>query len=150
MVGVVGAFVPGALVSFREAGISALSGYVLFFLVARGYARLRGLEGLGQGDWKLAAMMGAFLGVQRLLLTVFLGSLAGLVWGLVQATRLRSSAPLPGLEGENAAVPEFPPPDEPVSIGKFRLPFGTFLAASAIFVLFLGDFILAWYGSFFR
>lgn len=168
LIGVLGAFIPHALVSFREASLGAAFGYVLFFLVAEGYARLRGMEGLGQGDWKLAAMMGAFFGVQRLLLTVFLGSLSGLAYGLVQATRPRAEEPPadlgtpplatdvsgePSVEGPEvlaSATPDSMPPEEPVSIGKFRLPFGTFLAAAGIFVLFLGDFVLAWYGSFFR
>ena len=172
LVGVMGAFLPGALVDWREAALSAGFGYVTFFLVAEGYARLRGIEGLGQGDWKLAAMMGAFLGGQRLLLTVFLGSLSGLAYGLVQATRLsRRGASVvlpqsaaaetdPGLEAAVEIVnedplaessPSDPPPtDEPSPIGKYRLPFGTFLAASGILVLLFGDFIVGWYGAFFR
>ncbi|MBK5257050.1 MAG: prepilin peptidase, partial [Vicinamibacteria bacterium] len=68
LVGILASLVPGALIGWREAGLAAGFGYLGFFLVAEGYARLRGIEGLGQGDWKLAAMMGAFLGGQRLLL----------------------------------------------------------------------------------
>ena len=41
-------------------------------------------------------------------------------------------------------------PTEPPPIGRYRLAFGTFLAASAILVLFLGDPILRWYSRFFR
>ena len=40
--------------------------------------------------------------------------------------------------------------EAPPSIGKYRLPFGTFLCASAIFVLFCGDALLGWYASLFR
>lgn len=192
LVGLAGSFLPGALIDWREAGLSAGFGYVAFFLVAEVYARLRGIEGLGQGDWKLAAMMGSFLGGQRLMLAVFLASLSGMVYGLVQATRLRREAasrpvapavpsepfapiPMEGSEsdrspsaespmGENAAPPLATEPasaagqteapssheTEGVSIGKYKLPFGTFLAACAIFVLFWGDPILAWYASLFR
>lgn len=192
LVGVLGAFLPGALIGWREAGLSAAFGYVAFFLVAEGYARLRGIEGLGQGDWKLAAMMGAFLGSQPLLLTVLLGSLSGLAYGLVQATRARaagagapaeagpagvssdssgvaasdastteaafsrtherSSAEAPPQQASaQGAQPDDPHRDEvPASIGKYRLPFGTFLCASAIFVLFCGDALLGWYASLFR
>lgn len=164
LIGVAGSFLPGALIGWREAALAALFGYVAFFFVAEGYARLRGIEGLGQGDWKLAAMMGAFLGVQRLMLTVFLASLTGMTYGLIQAWRLRReelrlpAAPesvdlLPlSLEPALSAEPvESPPPAlEPVSIGKYKLPFGTFLAGCAVFVLFYGDPILLWYASFFR
>lgn len=170
-VGLAGTFLPGALIGWRESALAAVFGYVAFFLVAEGYARLRGIEGLGQGDWKLAAMMGTFLGGQRLMLTVFLASVSGMIFGLIQAWRQRraefASEPLE----ESAAIPAAPPdanapnqlpegaPDtpvadpsteEPVSIGKFRLPFGTFLAASAIVVLFRGDGLLEWYASLFR
>ena len=136
LIGLAGALVPGALVDWKEAGLAAAFGFVAFFLVAQGYKHVRGIEGLGQGDWKLAAMMGAFLGGQRLMLTVFLASLSGMVYGLIQAMRLR---------GQSESVSCAPP-----SIGKYKLPFGAFLAASAIFVLFWGDPVLAWYGSLFR
>lgn len=166
LVGIAGSFLPGALVDWRESGLAAGFGYVAFFVVAEGYARLRGIEGLGQGDWKLAAMMGAFLGVQRLMLAVFLASLSGMVYGLVQAFRLRAvqddPTPIVPVAGEAVAAATHPVdfgatpdepvaiPDEPISIGKYKLPFGTFLAASAIFVLFFGDAILLWYASFYR
>ncbi|HRB13597.1 MAG TPA: hypothetical protein PKU70_11340, partial [Vicinamibacteria bacterium] len=51
---------------------------------------------------------------------------------------------------EGGEAPPGEPGPEPVSIGKFKLPFGTFLAACAIFVLFGGDPILIWYASLFR
>lgn len=173
--GLFASWLPGALVSWKEAVFAAALGYVTFFLVAEGYARLRGIEGLGMGDWKLAAMMGSFLGVRHLLLVVFLGSLSGLVYGLVQAFRQRrallaGSSPgvfeavpvsIPHLDVTPAAPvvarPEPAPDSDPDSgtdpapppIGRFRLPFGTFLAAAGVFVLFLGDEVLAWYSGFF-
>ena len=156
LIGIAGSLLPGALIGWREAGIAAGLGYVAFLLVAEGYAKLRGIEGLGQGDWKLAAMMGAFLGVQRLMLTVFLASVSGMVYGIIQALRLRAAggiqalpdAPVEPTEPSANAVPSGGV--EPPPIGRYRLAFGTFLAASAIFVLFLGDPILRWYSRFFR
>jgi len=148
LVGVAGSLLPGTLIGWREAVLAAVFGYAAFFLVAEGYARLRGIEGLGQGDWKLAAMMGAFLGVQRLMLTVFLASLSGMTYGLVQAWRQRREELRLPAAAEGLETP--PVPAEPTPIGKFKLPFGTFLAACALFVLFWGDPILVWYASFFR
>jgi leader peptidase (prepilin peptidase)/N-methyltransferase len=161
LAGIFGTFLPGALIDWREAGLSVTFGYVAFFLVAEGYLRLRGIEGLGQGDWKLAAMMGAFLGWQRLLLTVFLGSVSGMTYGLIQAFKQRAEvdlhapSPSPSLPLDSAAPQPGAPLEEiadaqPAPIGKYKLPFGTFLAASAIVVLFVGDPVLIWYGSLFQ
>jgi leader peptidase (prepilin peptidase)/N-methyltransferase len=174
-IGIVSSQVPGALITGRQALLASVFGYAAFYLIAAGYARWRGIEGLGQGDWKLSAMMGAFLGPRKLMLAVFVGSLSGMTYGLAQAFRQRAGAGAPGLpepapatglsERREEAAPVAPPagstpssdsdspgdgtPSERVSIGRYRLPFGTFLAASAIFVLFLGDRILEWYGRFF-
>lgn len=174
--GIAGSFLSGALVDWKESALAAGFGYVSFFMVAEFYARVRGIEGLGQGDWKLAAMLGAFLGGHRLLLTVFFGSISGMVYGLIQGFRMKSvwaepsaTAPEPPAPAPAEPAPPIPSPgpvaeaivpgtpgaqgietEEPVSIGKFKLPFGTFLAASAIFVLFAGDAVLSWYASLFR
>jgi leader peptidase (prepilin peptidase)/N-methyltransferase len=179
-IGIASSQVSGALVTGGQAVLASLLGYAAFFLIALGYARLRGIEGLGQGDWKLSAMMGAFLGPRKLMLAVFLASISGMIYGLVQALRLRALAPSatngepsPAEAWEANALPESregaPPvqgsqesapspgsdtesdvmsPDN-VSIGRYRLPFGTFLAGSAIFILFFGDRVLEWYGRFF-
>ena len=138
--GVVSTFLPGAFISWKESALAALLGFLSFFLVAKSYSKMRGIEGLGMGDWKLAAMMGSFLGGRALLLIVFLGSLSGMAYGLVQALRLRGAA---------VVESEIPSGDDDPSIGKYRLPFGTFLAAAAILVLFRGEAVLYWYSSFF-
>jgi leader peptidase (prepilin peptidase)/N-methyltransferase len=78
------------------------------------------VEGLGQGDWKMVAMLGAFLGWEKMLLTVFLASLGGTLVGLA----------LIGLRGETM---------------KYKLPLGTFIGASGVAVVFLGDPLLTWY-----
>jgi leader peptidase (prepilin peptidase) / N-methyltransferase len=106
----------------RESVLAAVGGYVIFMLIARTWERMRGMEALGQGDWKLAAMLGAFFGWQKLLLTVFMASLAGTLVGLV----------LIAIGGRNF---------------QHRLPLGTFLGAAGILVLFLGDPVVGWYGN---
>lgn len=103
-----------------DAALAAAGGYLGFAALARAYQHSRGIEGLGQGDWKLAAMLGAFLGGQRLLLVVLLSSVAGTVVGLaLMATAGRSA--------------------------QHKLPFGTFLGLTGIAVLFVGEAVLAWY-----
>jgi len=114
---------PEAAVSFADALIGAGVASGLLWLVAEGYFRARGREGMGLGDVKMMAMAGAFLGLQRALLTILLGSLLGSVIGI--------------------AV---------IAIGRkgrdFELPFGTFLGAGAMLVVFFGSSALDWYRAF--
>jgi leader peptidase (prepilin peptidase) / N-methyltransferase len=98
----------------------AAGGYLSLMLVAFVWKRLRHVEGLGQGDWKMTAMLGAFLGWQGMLLTVFLASLAGTFVGVA----------LMLFAGRT---------------GQHRLPLGTFLGLAGIAVVFAGDPLLRWY-----
>ena len=107
-----------------ESIASAAGGYLAFFAVAESYRRARGVEGLGQGDWKMAAMLGAMLGWQKLLLTVLLAAVAGTVVGVALMALRRHAAQHP-------------------------LPLGTFLGIAGIAVVFAGDALLVWYRSVF-
>jgi leader peptidase (prepilin peptidase) / N-methyltransferase len=123
--GLAASFLPGSPVKPLAAAAAALGGYVVLFAVARAYRRLRGGEGLGQGDWKMAAMLGAFLGWQKLLLVVLLASLSGTVVGLAFVIFWGRTL-------------------------RYALPLGTFLGIAGIIVVFAGDPLLAWYGGLFR
>jgi leader peptidase (prepilin peptidase)/N-methyltransferase len=103
--------------------VSAAVGYGAFMAIARAWEALRGIEALGQGDWKMAAMLGAFFGWEKLLVTVFLATLAGSVVGVVaMVTHGR------GL--------------------KDQLPLGTFLGAAGVTVVFAGDLLVDTYRQF--
>ena len=102
----------------------ALGGGVLF-VVGEGYYRLRGVEGMGMGDVKMLAMIGAFLGWPLMLLTLVLASFAGSVIGVAMIATRR---------GGMQAV----------------LPFGTFLAVGALAAAVAGDPLLTWYLGFYR
>jgi prepilin signal peptidase PulO-like enzyme (type II secretory pathway) len=78
---------------------------------------------MGLGDVKMMAMAGAFLGLQRALLTILLGSLLGSLIGIAVVTI--------GRKGRD-----------------FELPFGTFLGAGAVLVMFWGSSALNWYRAF--
>jgi leader peptidase (prepilin peptidase)/N-methyltransferase len=125
VLGLAATFVPGWTVDLRSAAGSAAAGYLAFWAVAKSYEKTRGQEGLGQGDWKMAAMLGAFFGWQRMLLTIFLAALSGTLVGLAFIAARR---------------------------GDFqrKLPFGTFLGAAGLLCLFAGDPIVAWYRTFFE
>lgn len=112
----------GALVG---AGAIAIAGWL-------GEAALK-REAMGFGDVTLMAVVGAALGPQRALLTVFVGAALGVVVFLgvvIPVSRLRR--PASALDGaEAAALP--------------LVPFGVFLAPAAILTLFYGDSLIHWY-----
>ena len=72
------------LATLPEAVLGAMAGYGSLWLVQRTYRLLRGREGLGSGDLKLTAMLGAWLGWQTLPGIVFLASIGGVAAGLAQ------------------------------------------------------------------
>lgn len=106
--------------SWSDSLIGILLGGGLLWAVAEGYARLTGREGMGGGDIKLLAMIGAFLGWRAIPVTVLVGSLLGSVIGLS----------LMALRGRDT---------------KMAIPFGPFLAAGAVVALFWGERIIDWY-----
>jgi leader peptidase (prepilin peptidase)/N-methyltransferase len=91
----------------------AVLGYGLLWLVSWGFERLAGKEGMGQGDLKLLAALGAWVGVWSLLPLLLLASVSGLIFGVFQKIR--------GQLGHN---------------GHFA--FGPFLAFSGFACFFLG------------
>jgi leader peptidase (prepilin peptidase)/N-methyltransferase len=113
---------PHAVLSTVDALLGALVGSGLLWIVGEGYFRLRGKEGMGLGDVKMMAMVGAFLGVKRTLLTILFGSLLGSVIGIVIMLATRKGR-------------------------DYELPFGAFLAAGALVVVFFGTPVLNWYQS---
>ena len=70
--------------------IGALAGFAALTLLAWGYQRLRGREGLGGGDSKMLGAIGAWLGWRALPLVVFAAAMAGLVWCALRLARGRS------------------------------------------------------------
>lgn len=111
-------------IGWKSALAGAAAGALGLFLVAWLYQRLRGRAGMGMGDVKLAAMLGAFLGLSGIALTVLLASLVGSVLGLgIMAARKGT--------------------------GTTALPFGSFLAPAAAITLLWGPRIWHWYAGFF-
>ncbi len=77
--------------------IGALAGYLSLWLVYHGFRLLTGKEGMGYGDFKLLAALGAWIGWQMLPLIILLSSLVGAVIGLIMIglKRHKSSQPMP-------------------------------------------------------
>lgn len=71
------------LVAARVAILGAVSGYLSLFILSRAYAYVRHQEGLGLGDAKLLAAIGAWLGWQILPMIVLGATLLNLLWALL-------------------------------------------------------------------
>lgn len=112
-------FLPGGI-SWLDSLIGLVSGGGALYLVAALYARITGREGLGGGDIKLLAMIGAWLGWISLPLIVLMSSLSGAVIGSVFI-----------LVGGKGA--------------RTQIPFGPFLSLGALSYLFFGREISIWY-----
>src|SRR5262245_55457893 len=71
------------IIALTASLLGAVIGSGLLWGVAEAHLRLRGMERMGFGDVKMMAMVGAFLGAPRALLTIMIGSLLGSVLGLL-------------------------------------------------------------------
>ncbi|MFO7982656.1 MAG: prepilin peptidase [Desulfuromonadales bacterium] len=103
-----------------ESAIGILVGGGSLYLVAWLYELLAKKEGMGGGDIKLLAMLGAFMGWRAIFPVIFIASLLGTVVGV----------PLMLLNKKD---------------GGFPIPFGPFLAAASLIYLFQGHRLIGWY-----
>jgi leader peptidase (prepilin peptidase) / N-methyltransferase len=114
--------VSGTFVPLTDAVIGAAAGYLSLWVVYWAYKLATGKEGMGYGDFKMNAAVGAFLGWKMLPVVILLSSLVGLVFGGLQmfAARRRWDA-------------------------GFRFHFGPYIAMAGVVALFWGEAILRWY-----
>ncbi len=142
---------PGILVGFacsflwpgfwKESLLGILLGGGLLFLLSWGYSLLRGREGMGMGDVKLLAMMGAFLGWRSLLFIALFASVQGVLAALVMwLAGVELKPPLPEEDEEEPPASEPGPDGPPEKVGFLgaAIPFGPFLALAAVEYLFFG------------
>ena len=115
------------------------------------YLRWRGTEGMGFGDVKLMAMIGAFLGMKLTVLTIFTASLAGSIFGLstVLLVWLKRTRRFAKRFADSAAARQRAWQSAQLVYRNFQMPFGVFLGSMALVALFFGDRFLHWYGRFF-
>jgi leader peptidase (prepilin peptidase) / N-methyltransferase len=114
--------IPWTFVPLHDAVLGAVAGYASLWLVYWAFKLATGKEGMGYGDFKMNAAVGAFLGWKMLPLVILLSSLVGLVFGALQmfAARGRWDA-------------------------GFRFHFGPYLAVAGVVALYWGDAIVRWY-----
>jgi leader peptidase (prepilin peptidase)/N-methyltransferase len=108
-----------------DCAIGAAGGGGVLWLLRWAWKRATGVEGMGLGDVKMLAMIGAFLGWQQVWTVGFLASLAGAIVGIGLAVLGKRSL-------------------------QSRLPFGTFLALAAYVASLCGDQLLNWYLRYFE
>jgi leader peptidase (prepilin peptidase)/N-methyltransferase len=107
----------------RDALIGVVVGGGILYAIAWGYYLWRREEGLGMGDVKMLAMVGAFLGWKAVLVTLVLSSFSGALIGVTLIAAQRGGM-------------------------KLALPFGTFLAIGAAVAMFAGEPLVNWYAGF--
>lgn len=120
----------GARLLFAERGmhldaaidsvLGAAIGALFLFIVAFGYEKIKKQEGLGGGDIKLIAMLGAFFGWKAAIFILLVSSVLGSIVGAVFLIALRKGI-------------------------RYAIPFGPFLAAAGLIYMFVGERIIMWY-----
>lgn len=141
-------------VGLRSSLLGALGGAGFLFLTGEAYLLVRRREGVGLGNVFLIGMVGAFLGWQGVLFTLFVGSICGAIGGIALA--LSGGIPAPSADRTPAAIAEVtgvrrgtaaPEDASAAPLMRTEIPFGPFLAlAAAIFALFQPQ-LIRWYFS---
>ncbi len=113
----------GTFTTLESSVIGAIAGYMVLWTVFQAFRLITGREGMGFGDFKLLAMLGAWLGWQQLALIVILSSLVGAVVGVAMIVT----------RGHDRQIP---------------IPFGPYLAAAGWIALLWGERITSGYLEF--
>jgi leader peptidase (prepilin peptidase) / N-methyltransferase len=108
-----------------DALIGTLVGGGILWVIGEAYYRYAGQEGMGGGDVKMLAMIGAFLGWQLVILTLVLSSILGSIIGVIVLAVRRGGM-------------------------KYALPYGTFLSLAALTASLVGGRIVDWYLGLYR
>ena len=109
----------GTFVPLFDAVTGAAAGYLTLWSIFWAYKLLRGVEGMGYGDFKMTAAVGAFLGWKMLPLVILMSSVVGLLFGLLQMVAARGKWD-----------------------AGFKFHFGPYIAIAGITAMFWGPAIL--------
>jgi leader peptidase (prepilin peptidase) / N-methyltransferase len=140
----------GRLLSLLDSLLGAALGASFIYGAGAVYLRWRGAEGMGFGDVKLMAMVGAFLGMKLTIFTIFAASLAGSLFGLTTVLVVwikrthRFQRRLPNLQAARRRGWQ----SAQMVYRNYQMPFGVFLGSMALLALFMGNQFLRWYGRF--
>ncbi len=107
--------------TIKDTILGILIGGGSLYAVAFLYSLLKKQEGMGGGDIKLLAMIGAATGMKGVIFTIFTGSLLGTIFGILLMVHTK------------------------IKDTKLKIPFGPFLSAGAILYIFYGEQLIQWY-----
>lgn len=111
-------------VTYRDSLLGIISGGGILYLIAFAYSLITKKEGMGGGDIKLLAMIGALIGWKGVLFTIFVSSAVGTISGILIMLMTRQDM-------------------------KLKIPFGPFLAVGAIGYIFFGPQLVSFYFNMF-
>ncbi|KPA09073.1 peptidase A24 [Candidatus Magnetomorum sp. HK-1] len=120
IIGFIASFqLPG--MSVQESLLGIAFGGGVFYLIAYIFVKIRGIDGMGMGDVKLLAMLGAFLGLKGVLFIIFISSVIGTLSGILVMIQSRSFTL------------------------QQKIPFGPFLSIAAMLYVFWGEKLILYY-----
>jgi leader peptidase (prepilin peptidase) / N-methyltransferase len=137
---------PRPVQGLLDALLGAAFGSFLLWVVAALYKRVRGREGMGMGDVKMMALVGAFLGVRGAFLTILLGTLLGTLVGVTVIVALYAAGWQRRL-AERASRRRLGSVNSLrwAIASQYQLPLGTFLGIAALLVVYFGPrMLLRW------
>ena len=137
--------------SLSDSLLGAAVGASFLYGAAAIYLRARGVEGMGFGDVKLMAMIGAFLGTKLTVLTIFAASFAGSLFGIStilavwikRLNRIQARRPSSVVSSNDARRRAWQ--SARLALRYYEMPFGVFLGAMALLSFFFGNGLLHWY-----
>jgi leader peptidase (prepilin peptidase)/N-methyltransferase len=136
------------LFSLFDATAGAIVGASFIYGAGAIYLRARGVEGMGFGDVKLMAMVGAFLGVKLTIFTLFAASLAGSlfgVWTVLAVWMKRTRRRIVRHHENSREARKHAWASAVIALRRHQMPFGVFLGSMAMVAFFFGNRFLGWY-----
>ena len=135
--------------SLSDSLLGAAVGASFLYGAAAIYLRARGVEGMGFGDVKLMAMIGAFLGTKLTVLTIFSASLAGSLFGLstVLAVWIKRRRRIAARGNSTIEARRRAWHSARVVLRYYEMPFGVFLGTMALLSFLFGNRLMHWYWS---
>lgn len=136
------------LLSFADALLGAAVGASFIYGAGAIYLRWRGVEGMGFGDVKLMAMIGAFLGLRLTVFTLFAATLAGSFFGMATMLLVWMKRTRRRLRRHHESLAEARRrawQSASLVFRYYQMPFGVFLGSMALLAFFCGNDFVRWY-----
>ena len=136
------------VLSFLDSLLGAAVGAAFIYGAGAIYLRARGVEGMGLGDVKLMAMVGAFLGMKLTIFVLFTASIAGSLFGLTTVLVVwmkRTRRFMVRHHASRGAARQRAWQSAKMVYRHYQMPFGVFLGSMAMVAVFFGHQFLSWY-----